>query len=572
MSRSAVRPLILSMAAMLAMLAMNAMAACSSGGPTRVGSAPSWRGGNGHGAELTSSAEPVVFAPSAPAEAMYNRPPQAPGPSELGDAVIKAVSDAARAANIAPPVADARLFRVCEELAEVVPERGVVAYRVVEFTMQRNGLIEPSPHLLVVWGDLSNAAEIVEQLVPRFSDMFSRGATARLGVGAARRLPDGTGAVVFAMQASAVATNPIPRSLPEDGAFRLDGSVKKPFRDPEVLITSDDGKTRRLQLAAGKKSTDFSADLSCKGRIGKQQIEINASDATGSTVLANFPIWCGETPPTSILVDAQDNDPAPASAEEAEQRLLASINRDRKKAGLGELQWDEAVAEVSRRHSEEMRRTQVVAHLSPTTGSAADRLRAAKHKSPLVLENVARAYGVAEAHAGLMDSPGHRQNIMSPVATHLGIGVVLGDLVSGRPEMFVTQVFTRVNPTIDPRESANLLHGMLAAGRQLPRAGELEAIAQEVAEGLAKGRPRERAWEPVSAKIDALGKSYKKVGSVITAASELSTLDTSKLLSGVVDEIGIGIAQGPHPVLGEGATWIVLLLAEKPKPKAQQKR
>lgn len=545
-----------------------ASSACGTGGPQRVGAAPSWRasGNGGGGPELTTAVEPVVFAPSAPAEAMYNRPPQAPKSSELGDAVLAAVNAAAKASKIEPPRADARLFRVCEELAQIVPERGVVAYRVVEFTMQRNGLIEPSPHLLVVWGDLSNADEIVEQLSPRFADMFSRGATARIGVGAATRLPDGTGAVVFALQASAVTTNPIPRSLPEDGAFRLDGAVRKPFRDPELLITADDGKTRKVPLVLGKKAGEFSAELSCKGRLGKQQIEINASDATGSTVLANFPVWCGETPPTSILVDSQENDPAPASAGEAEQRLLALVNRDRKKAGLAELAWDEAVADVSRRHSQEMRRTQVVAHLSPTTGSAADRVRAAQLKTPLVLENVARAYGVAEAHAGLMDSPGHRQNIMSPVATHLGIGVVLGDLVSGRPEMFVTQVFTRVNQRIDEAETAARLHTMLAAGKPLPRAAALESIAQNVAERLAKGAPRERAWEPVGNEIKALGKTYKKVGSVITAASDLATLDTSSLISPGIDEIGIGIAQGPHPELGDGATWIVLLLAEKPKP------
>lgn len=559
------------MSAMLrsALVLLLAVGAACGGGPQKVGSAPSWRGeGGSGGSSLTTTApEPVVFAPSAPAEAMYNRATQAPKASTLGDAVVAAVTSAARAAKIEAPRADSRLFRVCEELAQIVPEHGVVAYRVVEFTLQRNGLIEPSPHLLVVWGDLGDPAAIVEQLQPRFADMFARGATARVGVGAATRMPDGTGAVVFALQASGVTTNPIPRSLPEDGTFRLDGSVRRPYRDPEVLITAEDGKTRRLALAGGRKAGSFSTELSCKGRNGRQQVEINASDVTGSTVLANFPIWCGETPPTSILVDAQQDDPPPATAKEAEQRLLALVNRDRRKAGFAELEWSEPVAEVSRGHSEEMRRTQVVAHISPTTGSAADRVRAAKIPTPLVLENVARAYGVAEAHAGLMDSPGHRQNLMSPVATHIGIGVVLGNLVSGRPEMFVTQVFTRVNKRIDEGETAAQLHQMLANGKPMPRAPALERIAQRVAEHLAKGAPRERAWEPVAADIKALGKSYKKVGSVITAASDLSTLDVSQLLSGVVDEIGIGIAQGPHPELGEGATWIVLLLGEKPKDK-----
>ena len=103
--------------------------------------------------------------------------------------------------------------------------------------------------------------------------------------------------------------------------------------------------------------------------------------------------------------------------------LLALVNRDRQVAGLPGLLWDEHVADVARGHSTEMRRTKIVAHLSPVTGSAADRVRAAKIKTAVVLENVARAYGLGEAHQGLMNSPGHRANLMSHAATHLGIGV-----------------------------------------------------------------------------------------------------------------------------------------------------
>lgn len=541
-------------------------AACrgGGGGPQKVGAQPSWRPG---APTLTSAAEPVVFAPDAPGQAMYNKSAKAPKPSKLGDAVVKAVGEVAKELGVEAPRADARLFDVCRELAQVVPEEGVVAYRIVEFTMQRNGLIEPSPHLLVVWGDLGNPDEIVAQLRPRFADMFARRQPVRIGIGSAVREADGSGAVVFALHASSVITNPIPRSLPENGSFRLQAALRAPFRSPDILVTAEDGQTRRVKLGAGKKGFDFSAELSCKGRRGRQQIEINASAETGSTVLANFPIWCGEAPPTSILVDTAKADPPPANAEEAEKRMLALVNRDRRAAGLEELEWDEEVAEVARKHSADMRKTKVVAHISATTGSVADRIRVAKIKTSLVLENVARAYGVAEAHAGLMDSPGHRQNLMSAQANRIGIGIVLGELISGQPEIFVTQVFTRVNRRIDESEEAERLHALLSRRRQIPRAPALERIAQRIAEGLAKGKSRERAWDPVSAEVGALNKTYTKVGSVITAASDVGTLDPAELLSGVVDELGIGIAQGPHPQLGDGATWVVLLLGEARKPQ-----
>ena len=495
---------------------------------------------------------------------MYNRVARVAKPTRLGEAAIKAVTEAARKAGLEPPFADERLFRACEELAQIVPEEGVVAYRVVEFAMHRQGLIEPSPHLLVVWDDLDDPALIIKQLQPAFADMFARGATTRMGIGAALRNDKGEGAVVFALQSSAVTTSPIPRWLPSGSSARFEGKVSPPFRDPELLITSENGDTRRVSVGARRASGEITAEISCSGRKGRQQVEINASDSHGSTVLANFPVWCGEEPPTSIQVASAHADPAPTTATEAERRLLALVNGDRRRAGLAELQWDDAVAAVARRHSAEMRRTQVVAHLSPTTGSAADRVRAAKLKSSMVLENVARAYGVAEAHAGLMDSPGHRLNVMSPLATHLGIGITLGELVSGRPEMFVTQVFTRVNPPIDEADTAAALHLMLSPRGTMPRAPALDRIAQKVAANLARGTPRERAWEPVAAEIAALGKTYRKVNSVITAVADLSTAEPATLMSSPAHEIGVGVAQGPHPEIGDGAIWLVLLLAERP--------
>jgi hypothetical protein len=129
--------------------------------------------------------------------------------------------------------------------------------------------------------------------------------------------------------------------------------------------------------------------------------------------------------------------------------------------------------------------------------------------------------------------------------------------------MFVTQVFTRVNPVIDQARTAAALHATLAPKGVPVRDLSLDGIAQRVAEGLARGTPRERAWDPVSAEVKALGKTYRKVGSVITAAADLSAIDAPSLMSGVVHEVGIGVAQGPHPEIGDGALWIVLLLAER---------
>ena len=550
---------------MRVLIAAALITACSSGAPQRVGSQPSWRkggGGGDSGATASSAAGPVRFAPASEPATRYNEPPRAPPSTLLGDAVLRAVKDAATRAAISMPVADARLFQACAELAAVVPEEGIVGYGLVEFALQRNGIIEPSPHLLVVWGDIDAPDLIVDQLKPRLGEILADGATARVGVGAVKRAADGSGAVVFALQGSGVKTSPIPRSVAAGGTFNVDATVDGRYRDPELFVTHDDGATERLAIDAGRAGA-FKAKVTCGKHTGRQQVEITASDAAGSTVLANFPVWCGAAPPSSLTVESTPDDLAVVQPEEAERRLLALINRDRQAAGLYALMWDDRVAEVARKHAEEMRRTKIVAHISPTTGSAANRVRAANIKTAVVLENVARAYGIGEAHDGLMNSPGHRANIMTQSATHVGIGIVLGDEVSGRREMFLGQVFIRIPPKLEPTQATELVRSRIDSVRHVTVNAKLTSIAQELADGLGAGRSRESLWPAARARLDKLGQTYARVGSVVTTVADLGSVEGKQIVGDYrPDDIGIGLAQGTHPEIGDGAIWIVVLMAE----------
>lgn len=511
-----------------------------------------------------SPAGPVTFAPTSEPATRYNEPVRSPPRTALGDAAIAAVRQAAMQAGIVAPTPDARLFRACVELAEVVPEEGIIGYSLVEFALQRNGIIEPSPHLLVVWGDIESPELIVDQLRPKIAEILADGATARLGIGAAKRTADGAGAVVFALQGSGVSTLPIPRAVRAGDSFPIDAVVDARYRDPELFVTRETGTTERLALKLGH-AGGFRSTVECGAHQGKQQIEITASDQNGSTVLANFPVWCGGTPPSSLTVTASMDDLPLTEPADAERRLLALINRDRQAANLQPLAWDDRVAAVARNHSDEMRRTKVVAHISPTTGSAADRVRAASIRTAVVLENVARAYGLGEAHQGLMNSPGHRANMMASSATHVGIGVVFGDQISGRREIFITQVFTRIPPKVDRVAAAKaVLQRLSAVHPSIQDNPRVSAIAQEMAAALAQGTTREQAYSAVKRQVDALGGVYSKVTSVITAVSELDALDGQSLLGDArPQDVGIGVAQGPHPEIGEGAIWVVLLLAVK---------
>ncbi|MGE0548034.1 MAG: CAP domain-containing protein [Kofleriaceae bacterium] len=549
------------------------IAACSGAGPERVGNQPSWRTvevstaprvGSAAAPPVGSAAPAsVTFAPVSEPATRYNEPLQAPPHTAFRDAAIAAVKQAAAKAGVAAPAADARLFRACDELAEVVPDDGIISFRLVEFALQRNGVIEPSTYLFVNWGDLESPEPIFEQVKSRVATHLADATIARFGVGSAKRASSGKGAVVVSLLSSGVATSPIPRAVGVGESFLIDAVVDARFRDPALFVTRETGTVERVPLKLGHAGA-LRSTVPCGSHQGKQQVEITASDRNGSTVLANFPVWCGSTPPSSLTVTPSIDDTPLSHPVDVERRLLALINRDRHAANLPPLVWDERVAAVARAHSEEMKRTKLVAHISPTTGAAADRVRAANIKTAVVMENIVHALGVGEAHQGLMNSPGHRANILASLATHVGVGVVFGDEDSGRRELFVTQVFTRIPPKVEIVKATKfVLQQLTAVHPSVQETPRVSAIAQEMATALAQGKTREQVYPAVKRQIDALD-AYSKVTSAITAVAQLEALDGGSLLGGLRPmHVGIGVAQGPEPTIGDNAIWVVLLFADK---------
>jgi uncharacterized protein YkwD len=549
--------------AALAMVLLVAVAACPSG-PRKVGGQPSWRKGSGDGsgsASQTASNEPIELAPAAPASRAYNDPPRSVPPSSpVGDAVVAEITTLSTSASLPVPVADGRLFEAARQIAMVVPAEGVIPYPLVEFALQHNGIVEPSPHLLVVWAPADQPGLIVEQLRPRLIEALQIDPIARIGVGAARR--EGSDVIVVALQSSYLELEPVPRQLGADERVPINARIQGTFKDPDVFVTRDDGTVERLALRVGEGGA-IAAELSCSKRRGRQQVEITAADATGSTVLANFPVWCDEAPPTRIAAAVAQDDVEPVtSVEDAERRMLLLVNKDRAAAHLPALELDTRVADVARAHSREMRVTGVVGHVSATTGTAADRVKLGGIRTGLVLENIARAYGIGEAEAGLMNSPGHRANLMSRAATHIGIGIELGEEVANRRELFVTQLFIRIPPPVDPVFAQTRVREQLRAYAKFTEEPSLDRIATTYAQGLATGVPQADAAKRASRELDGVARKFSRVASMVTAISDVEGVDAPSFLGGAqFTHVGIGVAQGDHVDLGPGALHVVVLLA-----------
>ena len=109
---------------------------------------------------------------------------------------------------------------------------------------------------------------------------------------------------------------------------------------------------------------------------------------------------------------------------DAEQEMLRLLNQERTTRGLPALEPDSRALPVARQHSEEMFRLKYFGHQSPVLGSPFDRLQAAKISYTRAGENLAYAHSVAIARRGLMESQGHRENILRPEFTRVAIWVI----------------------------------------------------------------------------------------------------------------------------------------------------
>lgn len=121
---------------------------------------------------------------------------------------------------------------------------------------------------------------------------------------------------------------------------------------------------------------------------------------------------------------------------DAELRLVELVNGARLEAGVAPLQPHGALAAVARGHSDDMATNRFFSHVSPTTGDMSDRLAAAEIPYQRAGENIAFDVDVDTAHQAFMNSEHHRENVLNPDYTHIGVGAVAsGD------RLLVTQAF-----------------------------------------------------------------------------------------------------------------------------------
>lgn len=217
------------------------------------------------------------------------------------------------------------------------------------------------------------------------------------------------------------------------------GGLALDYSRPRAVMTTPFGEVREVPLDLVS-SREFSGHAVLPKERGRYQLEIiGFHDQTGPVVVANQALYVG-VPPSAVSLtvpSARDAVPVPPV-----ERLLERMNQVRVANGFAPLLLDRALCRAAQRHAEDMNRRNYFGHDSPEA-TPVMRLRSAKIEFTRAAENIAEASSPDDAHETLMDSPGHRKNVVDRSLERVGIGVVESRLSTGAPRFLVVIDFVQ---------------------------------------------------------------------------------------------------------------------------------
>ena len=148
-----------------------------------------------------------------------------------------------------------------------------------------------------------------------------------------------------------------------------------------------------------------------------------------------------------------------SQASALERQMLDLINAERSARGLDPVQLELRLNDSAEEHSEWMLQQNIFSHTGSGGSSAGDRMEDAGFQfsgSWTWAENIAwqsergtpgLADDVINLHDSLMNSPGHRANILNPNVEVIGIGIEQGNF-NGWDAVMVTQNFARTSAPV----------------------------------------------------------------------------------------------------------------------------
>jgi len=173
---------------------------------------------------------------------------------------------------------------------------------------------------------------------------------------------------------------------------------------------------------------------------------------------------------------AQTYDGSSAYDREAEVQLLDMANAERAHVGLAPLKMDEGLVRAARAHAAQMASQNKLSHQFSGELDLSQRIGATGARISAAAENVAMAGYPEDAHLALMNSPGHRANILNPKYNVAGIAVA-----KVGKQLYVTEDFAHAVRTYTEEEFRDAI---VAGFNALRRAHNLAPIDARADSGL----------------------------------------------------------------------------------------
>ena len=354
-----------------------------------------------------------------------------------------------------------------------------------------------------------------------------------------------------------------PRSVSFGEPWSLEGYLDARFSKLGARVLYPSGLLEDVPVARSDERFKIEVDTSLES--GALIVEISANGPSGPGKVLQVPLYVEEALPDFFETILPPDESHIAGAEAAEKHAFRLLNKDRARAQLPPLIWDEDLRAIARPHSEDMRDNQFFGHLSPTTGLVSDRVKGADYAALTFGENLAHHGSLYAAQHALMRSLGHRINILNPEFTHVGTGIAIRGSGDDR-RWYLTQVFATPPSRINPKEAiqgilsridrsrSELDLAELKVDRNLSRAARI--VAQLLVEGSEEATPRSALDQ-----ADEFG--------ALRGRSNASTALVSKpenfQIPAVIEReeakrLGIGVAQ--ESLIEGGKVGIVFLLSE----------
>lgn len=181
-------------------------------------------------------------------------------------------------------------------------------------------------------------------------------------------------------------------------------------KNSKTVSTNTENKTASMESMRSRMLELVNSELD----KGTQQ-GIQEQNTTNQPVQQQNPVQENTNPALAVQ--------KPLSIEEMRKKMLELVNAERKKAGVKPLTLNSDLMKLAQLKAEDMVKNNYFDHNSPTYGLPNEMAEKLGYVATGILENICLSSSVESAHEALMNSPGHRANILRQGSAIIGIGI-----------------------------------------------------------------------------------------------------------------------------------------------------